>query len=255
MCQFKSVWLTPDGDLLHSEFTDSHDILARFFKIRDLDQNRDLRAIRLEFTWPQDGDLLDLSRWILQVDEDSKPEWATDDVLARAREQLVGIVERSIVRDSRDTIFGGVWLIAPSGRIGELIGGRIVLATDADLTGANLTRSDLTRAYLTGANLTWAYLTEAKLTGANLTGANLTRANLTGANLMGADLAGANLTRANLTRANFAGANLTGANLTGANLTGANLTGADLAGANLTGARSNCAYDGWTLQNGVLVQA
>jgi hypothetical protein len=117
----------------------------------------------------------------------------------------------------------------------------------------------LSGAYLSGANLCGAYLSGADLRGANLCGANLcdaylSGAYLSGAYLSGADLRGAYLRGAYLRGANLCGADLRGADLRGANLCGANLCDAYLSGAYLSGAYSNIEYDGYKLQNGILVK-
>ena len=164
MCRHKSAWLTPAGDLLHCPQTDAHDAIARVHKIRDIDAHRDLRAIRVELTWPADpSQIADLAAWTFALDEPSRPEWATDDVLARAREHLTAIVEREFVRDERGTVAGGTMIILPTGRILELLGGRIVWAVGADLSGARLSGADLRDANLRGASLSGADLRGADL--------------------------------------------------------------------------------------------
>jgi hypothetical protein len=244
MCFHQACWLLPNGDILWTPETDDHETLAAIFKIRDTQVFHDQRAVRVELKRPEDiVDFGDLKKWTMILDEPTRPDWVTDDMLAATREKLEAIVDRQFVRTNIGTVAGGCWIVLAGGRIEKLIGGRIL----AVQKGANLTCAYLTGANLTDANLTCANLAGANLTDANLTCANLARANLAGAyltcaNLARANLAGAYLTCANLADANLAGANLAGANLAGANLAGANLTGANLTDANLTDANLTCAY-------------
>ena len=268
MCTYKSAWISPNGDILHCEETDSHELIARVHHIRDRDANRNLRAVRIEYSWPEKvDDLGDITRWQLTVDEDTRPHWLTNDALEAAREKLAAIVERAFISTDVGTVEGGCWILLPGGRISELIGGRIVQAspganlcrsrlrfaslrcasfTGADFTGADLYSADLRRSKCTGADFTRADLCGADLCGADFTGADFTGANFAGANLYGADFTGANFAGADCTGAVLRGAVLsstdfTGANFHGSDLRDANFHRADLYGADFTGADLSCA--------------
>jgi uncharacterized protein YjbI with pentapeptide repeats len=117
------------------------------------------------------------------------------------------------------------------GKIVDLSGANL---RDADLRGLNLREAGLDGAILQRANLRYAFLPDADLGGTSLHGADLTDANLRGASLRMArlearpdlDLKAANLTEGNLSSADLRDANLVGAIMNGANLSYANLTDA-----------------------------
>lgn len=113
-----------------------------------------------------------MNKWELVVDEPTKPDWwfgVQDKVLSTMK----NIVESMIIRDKRNIVIGGCWIIAKTGRIDHLIQGRIA-------------------AIESGADLGWTNLSGANLSGADLSGANLIRADLSGANLSGTYFGNAN---------------------------------------------------------------
>jgi hypothetical protein len=199
MCKPISAWLKPDGEICHLWQTDEHEKIARVFKLRDDSFTREQRAIRIEYSWRDIATIDDLETWKLKVDEDTAPEWATLEVLDRAKAGMREIAERMMVRDNRGSVAGGAWIILDGGRIEELIDGRIVAAqNDANLEGAHLNGAHLEGAHLYGAHLRGAHLNGANLEGAHLEGAHLYGAHLVGAYLNGANLVGAHLNGAHL---------------------------------------------------------
>jgi len=261
MCRFMSAIVMANGDVIASDFTDSHEVLVEAHNLRDdggaMAGGR--AWIRVEFVPPNDKELAgNLSLWRLSVDEQSEPAWWPE-IRDAVRAKLAARAERTLVRDERTCLLGGAWVLLPGSRVHRLVGGRIIMASkDANLYGANLDGANLVGANLDRANLDRANLVGATLDRANLVGANLVGANLVGANLYGANLDGATLDGANLVGANLYGANLYGANLDGANLVGANLDRANLDRANLDGASWSSAVPapaGWRrLDSGILVR-
>jgi len=192
MCRFLSAIVMSTGNVKCEPMIDSHIQLLEYFGIADdVDPSIRQRFAKIEFIPPsKQSDFLDLNKWELVVDEPTKPDWwfgVQDKVLSTMK----NIVESMIIRDKRNIVIGGCWIIAKTGRIDHLIQGRIA----AIESGADLIR----------ANLGWTNLSGANLSGADLSGANLIRADLGWTNLSGADLSGADLSGANPSKANFSG--------------------------------------------------
>jgi uncharacterized protein YjbI with pentapeptide repeats len=224
------------GDVVTSEYTDSHTVLKTSIGIADTGSALETANwTPAEFLPPDDlATIEDMATWRLTVDDAvEKPSW-WDEMAPTIRANFERIVERMFVRGEHRLLLGGDWILLPGSRVHQAVGARIRIACNsADLSGADLSRADLSRANLSRANLYSANLSGANLTRANLSGANLTRADLSGADLAGADLYGADLSGANLSGADLYGANLSRANLSGANLSGADLYSANLYSANL----------------------
>ena len=160
MCFHQAAWLKPNGDLCWCCETDDHEDLAAIFKIRDDSVYRDQRAVRVELKRPEDiADMGVLKKWTMIVDETTRPDWVTDDVVATAREKLEAIVERQFVRTDVGALAGGCWIVLDGGRISQLVGGRILAVQEkASLDWANLDGANLDGASLCGANLDGASL-------------------------------------------------------------------------------------------------
>ncbi len=235
MCDFLSAIATRDGRVLCEPMLDSHTDLIAHFGIRETTAPAEAQSfVRIEYT-PKVVEgrktYLDFSSYTLRVDEMTTPAWFDAERFDATRAALSAALERMTIRDDRQIVVGRAVMVAATGRLRKMVGGRL-LAVEK---GANLAGADLAGAYLAGAYLAGAYLA----------GADLTDAYLALANLAGANLARADLTDANLAGAYLAGAYLAGADLAGANLARADLTGADLAGADLAGADRPEGAEGW----------
>ncbi len=125
MCRFFSAIVLESGDILTSEYTDRHELLMRVHGVRDGHAQRG-RFARVELLPPDDHrTLLDVETWNIQLDETEAPEWwpaRRDDVQGAMRR----MVERMIVREPRDLILGGCWVVSDVA-IGELAAGRIAI--------------------------------------------------------------------------------------------------------------------------------
>ena len=165
MCNFKSAIISRGGEVYHHSLLDGHNDIIDLFNLRDTENPH---WTPVEFL-PGD-DMLDLDGYTFKFDAE-RPVWADDDWVETAQTKLRNIVKTMIVDKDTKILVGGTYLIAPKIRVNKVIGSRIRLAAEADLSGANLS---------------WA-----NLSGANLSGANLSEANLSGANLSEANLSGA----------------------------------------------------------------
>ena len=194
MCKFVSGYVSRCGEIYCiPEYTDSHEMIARVFNLRDSEcaWYRENLA-KWECTPPDDVSAwTDFSQWTVRADENDTPSWFDAE---KIRDHVSKEVSRMFVRDARGILLGGCWIFDGKDASAKgILNGRVV-------------------AVINGANLSRANLSSANLSSANLDSANLSSANLSSANLYGANLYGANLDSANLSRANLYGANLYGAN-------------------------------------------
>ena len=170
MCNFFAFLGFRNGDFFHAaEVTNNHEPLIRAAKVRD-SQVAQMAGyfFRGEFTPPADlKTLSDFSTWGLKVDEDQIPYWYDE---IKTREWCERQVAPMFIRDARETILGGCWILDGKGAsIKELVHGKIdIVANGASLDGASLDRASLDRARLDGASLVDASLDRASLVGARL---------------------------------------------------------------------------------------
>ena len=123
MCNFLSAVLVRDGDLLlDPEHTDSHEDLIEIHRLRDDGRGR---FVRVEFV-PDKEAPGDLSRWALNIDEPSTPDWID---LAALRERLVEIVRPHLVTDERGLLIGGWWILLGGAKIRKADNARIAAMT------------------------------------------------------------------------------------------------------------------------------
>jgi hypothetical protein len=132
MCNFLSALVFSDGKIFSDpEHTDSHSDLIR---VRGLDDSRPLETrgwIRVEFK-PDNNDTLDQPEmYKLTVDELAAPAWFDNatrfDITERLREQ----VEKMIVRDRREILLGGCWILARGAKVVSVKNGLIQVMYDS----------------------------------------------------------------------------------------------------------------------------
>lgn len=125
MCQFKSAIVTRTGDVLHHDMTDSHEDLIAYFGLRD-DNHLD-HFVRVEYRPYDTGDLPNVEKYNLIVDEGEVPNWFNE-FRESTVEKMRAIVSRYILRDvERKIILDGCWIITGKSIIDRLKGGRIIL--------------------------------------------------------------------------------------------------------------------------------
>jgi len=139
MCNFLSALVFSDGKIFSDpEHTDSHSDLIR---VRGLDDSLPLETrgwIRVEFK-PDNNDTLDQPEmYKLTVDELAAPAWFDDamrfDITERLREQ----VEKMIVRDRREILLGGCWILARGAEVVSVKNGLIQMMYDSSRVNAML---------------------------------------------------------------------------------------------------------------------
>jgi len=101
MCKFKSAIVLRNGDILHNDFTDSHEDLIELFGLVD---NGKENFVRIEFS--TDGKRLDkIENYSLIVDEKSTPAWF-EEIRESATGQMKTIVSNMIISENQKIIAG-----------------------------------------------------------------------------------------------------------------------------------------------------
>jgi len=109
MCKFYSAIVMRNGDILHNENLMSHEDIIRLYDIND-DQFNCNKFVRVEFCPDDPNDLPDISKYKLNVDEGSTPDWFEkhrDYVI----ERLKSFVEKRIITTDQKILTGGLYVI------------------------------------------------------------------------------------------------------------------------------------------------
>ena len=121
MCRYKSALYLANGDLIHSDATDSHEHLIAWVGLSDNTLHPNF--VRLEYT---SATLADIETYRLRVDQDILPDWWTNDTAADATRKLRAICERAIVTEARKILLGGAWILAGQANVEQLVNARVV---------------------------------------------------------------------------------------------------------------------------------
>ena len=127
MCRWRSAWLKRDGDLLLAE-SDSHGEILEIYGIEDRNGRLADLMVPVEFCPPNDGKFYDVADYVFSFHETPRPDWATDEMIAYATERLRDIVDRAIVREDRQILCGGRWIVAPGVTVKRATVGTVVIA-------------------------------------------------------------------------------------------------------------------------------
>lgn len=109
MCKFYPAIVMRNGDLLHNENLMSHEDIIRLFGINDTQISCD-KFVRVEYRPKDDSDLPDISKYELNVDEESVPEWF-EKHREYVTERLKSIVEKRIITTDRKILTGGLYVV------------------------------------------------------------------------------------------------------------------------------------------------
>ncbi len=110
MCKYKSAIVLKNGDILHSNWTDSHEELIDFYELDDT-RNRE-GFVRVEFAPESIDDYKDIDKYLLKVDEGNVPDWWSEDFANHITSQMKDIVARTIITKDRKCLIGGPWIVA-----------------------------------------------------------------------------------------------------------------------------------------------
>jgi len=123
MCKFYSAIVMRSGDILHDEHLMSHEDIIRLYNINDSQINCD-KFVRVEYTPDESSDFPDISKYKLNVDEDSIPDWF-EKHREYTIERLKSFVEKRIITTDRKILTGGLYVVKNC-KIDKLISAQII---------------------------------------------------------------------------------------------------------------------------------
>ena len=122
MCNFLSVLILKNGDVLHHPMLDSHSDLVTYFKLSDTSQH--VRHFAKAELTPDDW--MDPTTWKWRIDEDTKPRWLTRAVEDDAERKARKIAATMILKDGDlPFIVDGCWILGGKTRVREIRSGWI----------------------------------------------------------------------------------------------------------------------------------
>jgi uncharacterized protein YjbI with pentapeptide repeats len=146
-------------------------------------------------------------------------------------DRMAKLIEPAFVRDKREVLAEGPYLLCEGSQMSSIWNGRIVAVhPSVDLTTANMEGVNMERAFLNDVRMPRIHAWKG-----NFSNANMLEACLEGAYVMGGvfDLRGLVAQGSSFFHADLEGVNLSGADLTGCEFMSANLRGADMSGVTL----------------------
>lgn len=125
MCNFLSVLIAKNGDVLHHPMLDSHADLVTYFHLPDTSVAIQHFA-KAECVPPSDGWLTpDTWRW--HLDEPSRPVWLTEDLEREAEAATRRIAQRMILSEGEHRlIVDRCWIVGGTAVVRDVRGGRLI---------------------------------------------------------------------------------------------------------------------------------
>ena len=130
MCRYKSAIVLRNGDLVHSDATDSHTDLLDMAGISDTSMSPNF--VRVEFT---SNYLADIDTYKLRMDQDWLPDWWTPEAAEDATRKLRRICERAIVAEARKCLVGGAWVLRDGANVERIVSARVIEMWDSSRVG------------------------------------------------------------------------------------------------------------------------
>ena len=121
MCRFKSAIILKNGDVLHSNWTDSHEKIISIFELKDDNINN---FCRIEFV-PTERKFTDINSYILKIDQE-KPDWWNDLIKDKIERKLRKIVSGYILNTNKETVDCGCYIIDGNIKVDYFVKGRII---------------------------------------------------------------------------------------------------------------------------------
>ena len=123
MCKFYSAIVMRNGDILHDEHLMSHEDIIGLYNINDSQINCN-KFVRVEYTPDESKDFPDISKYKLNVDEDSAPDWF-EQHREHVIERLKSFVEKRIITTDRKILTGGLYVVKDC-HIDKLISAQVI---------------------------------------------------------------------------------------------------------------------------------
>jgi len=125
MCQYLSAIGRKNGDIYHSEYTDSHEYLLLAGGFRDPAEGREANWCRIEYRPENTADLVDISKYELRIDQEA-PAWLKETIKAKWEAKLKVIAAGNIINGGTVPILlGGKHIVCGGAEIKYVIGGII----------------------------------------------------------------------------------------------------------------------------------
>ena len=107
MCNFLSAIVSRNGEIYCNPLVDSHEDLIDLYHIKDTLMRN---IVRVEFRPETACDLIDVSKYVLIVDEKETPEWF-EEHRERVLLHLTSIINNLIIKKDRTILVGGVYIL------------------------------------------------------------------------------------------------------------------------------------------------
>ena len=130
MCQFKSALVLKNGDVIHSDWTDSHEDLIDMLELPDKGHGA---FVRIEFV-PQENKYANPKSYILKVDQPDTPEWWTTALAERTTDYMREIIKRMIIRTEKKCLVGGSYIL-DGAKIGRCIHANMIVMLGSSNVG------------------------------------------------------------------------------------------------------------------------
>ena len=153
MCEFLSAIVMRNGDILTHDATDSHELLAKHFKlVEHRDSDKGVNGwVKVEFC-PPNHEYDQPDRYVLRIDEDCAPAWWDAEMVEKVTGSLRAMIERMIVSANEELLLGGRHIVASGKRVGQLVAGTAIACDSSTVTACG---SSTVRAY--GSSTVTAY--------------------------------------------------------------------------------------------------
>ena len=113
MCQFLCAVVARDGSIYTMPaVTDSHADLIISYGLQNGDHDKMPGFAKVQFSPPNSTQLADPAAYRLTVEESCAPVWFDESMHTDAEAKLRRMVKRMIVRDERQLLLGGCWILA-----------------------------------------------------------------------------------------------------------------------------------------------
>jgi len=133
MCNFLSGIVLKNGDLITSEYTDSHDLIVAAAGLKERAIPHEMGWVKVEYTSPN---LLNLETYELRVDETDTPEWFDDAMRENVAAKMHRLVAKAIITEGEIPILlGGKWVLGGNVIVKETYAATIVEMRDHSRVG------------------------------------------------------------------------------------------------------------------------
>jgi len=127
MCNYLSAIGRKNGDVYHSEYTDSHEYLLLAGGFKEPAEGREANWCRIEYRPENTADLVDISKYKLRIDQEA-PAWLKDSIKAKWEAKLKVIAAGNIINGGKAPILlGGKHIICGGAEIEIMLGGIVQL--------------------------------------------------------------------------------------------------------------------------------